>query len=614
MSSYRYRPVVLIVRDGWGANPHPEWNRANAVQLARKPVDDRLMATYPHVLIKTSGRDVGLPDGTMGNSEVGHQNIGAGRIVEQEIMRITGRIEDGMFFENPVLVGAFEHARKTGGGVHLMGLCSNGQVHSDLDHLYALMDLSIRLRFPGDRVWIHAFTDGRDTPPFSGVDFLRQIDERCHKIGINPVTSVCGRYWAMDRDHRWDRVQRAYEMLTGKGGTCNSPPPAGEELGEGAPALFDSAADAIQHYYEHPSGDSMKGDEFIPPSVVFQNRDREGAHSANLEADGLPPGSSPGRIRDGDAVILFNFRGDRPRELVQAFSFDEFPFDGVDKTGRNKRMGFDRGPKLDLYFATMTEYEKGLPVHVAFPKPGKMKDIFGEVLSRLGLRQFRCAETEKYPHVTFFFNDYRDEPFPGEERQMVQSPRDVATYDQKPEMSAYEVTRVMLERIAAGVDDAMILNFANPDMVGHTGSLPAAIRAVEVVDECVGKIVDAVLARGGALIVTADHGNCEQMIDPATGGPHTAHTTYPVECIVVGKGLEREARRHAPDENNESMPPDTPPGAPPDEPPFVLSCVPPGVRRLHEGGRLADIAPTLLELMGVEKPREMTGQSLLRLT
>lgn len=613
MSSYRYRLVVLIVRDGWGANPHPEWNHANAVHLARKPVDDRLMATYPHVLIKTSGRDVGLPDGTMGNSEVGHQNIGAGRIVEQEIMRITGRIEDGTFFKNPVLVGAFEHARKTRGGVHLMGLCSNGQVHSDLDHLYALMDLSVRLRFPGDRVWIHAFTDGRDTPPFSGVDFLRQIDERCHKIGINPVASVCGRYWALDRDHRWDRVEKAYGMLTGRGGLAHA-------------SVFPSADGAMRHYYDHPAGDSMKGDEFLPPSIVCPNRDREEAGCCGLEvrAPHVSADSTlPGRIRDGDAVIFFNFRGDRPRELVQAFTFDEFPFDGVDKTGRKKRMGFDRGPKLDLYFATMTEYEKGLPVHVAFPKPGKMKDVFGEVVSRLGLRQFRCAETEKYPHVTFFFNDYRDDPFPGEERQMVQSPRDVATYDQKPEMSAYEVTRVMLERIAAGVDDAMILNFANPDMVGHTGSLPAAIRAVEVVDECVGRIVDAVLARGGALIVTADHGNCEQMIDPATGGPHTAHTTYPVECIVVGKGLEQEARRHAHAEYSESMPPVMPsgalsgasPGMPPDMPPGgAPPGVPPVVRRLREGGRLADIAPTLLELMGVEKPKGMTGQSLLRPT
>ncbi|MCC7293309.1 MAG: 2,3-bisphosphoglycerate-independent phosphoglycerate mutase [Phycisphaerales bacterium] len=608
MSSRRYRPVVLIVRDGWGASPHPEWNHANAVHLARKPVDDRLMATYPHALIKTNGRDVGLPGETMGNSEVGHQNIGAGRVVEQEIMRITGRIEDGTFFTNPVLVGAFEHAHKTGGSVHLMGLCSNGQVHSDLDHLYALMELSVRLRFPGDRVWIHAFTDGRDTPPRSGLGFMDAIDEKCQALGIHPVASVCGRYWAMDRDHRWDRVQKAYEMLTGQGGCCG-----GAYLD--APK-FASAPEAIQHYYDHPSSDSMKGDEFVPPSIVYESRDRKGANPgktsrARQEAvsDGpevrhpIDPSALPGRIRDGDAVIFFNYRGDRPRELMQAFTFDEFPFEGADKTGQKKRMGFDRqhaprrashpgaisstdagptGRKLDLYFATMTEYEKGLPVHVAFPKPEKLKGIFGEVVSRLGLRQFRCAETEKYPHVTFFFNDYRDEPFPGEERQMVQSPRDVATYDQKPEMSAYEVTRVMLERIAAGVDDAMILNFANPDMVGHTGSLPAAIRAVEVVDECVGKIVDAVLARGGALIVTADHGNCEQMIDPATGGPHTAHTTYPVECIVVGKGLERLAK----------------------------SSGGPGLR---EGGRLADIAPTLLELMAVEKPGEMTGECLLQI-
>ncbi len=601
MSSSRYRPVVLIVRDGWGANPYPQWNHANAVHLARKPVDDRLMGTYPHALIKTSGRDVGLPDGTMGNSEVGHQNIGAGRIVEQEIMRITGRIEDGTFFKNPVLVGAFEHAARSGGSVHLMGLCSNGQVHSDLDHLYALMEMSVRLQFPGERMRIHAFTDGRDTPPNSGLGFIRALDEKCQALGIHPVASVCGRYWAMDRDHRWDRVRTAYDMLTGfspsarDGAMGKSDASSLRDVAEGrACPRFSSAAGAIQHYYDNPSSDSMKGDEFIPPSIVFPGRGREGADPGQPGAQypfALDVEAMPGRIRNGDSVIFFNYRGDRPRELVQAFTFDEFPFQGVDKTGQKKRMGFDRGPcnggsKFDLYFATMTEYEKGLPVRVAFPKPEKLKHIFGEVVSRLGLRQFRCAETEKYPHVTFFFNDYRDEPFAGEERQMVQSPRDVATYDQKPEMSAQEVTRVMLERIAAGTDDAMILNFANPDMVGHTGSLPAAIRAVEVVDECVGRIVDAVLARGGALIVTADHGNCEQMIDPATGGPHTAHTTYPVECIVVGEGLERTGACG--------------PGGQPS-----------GGAGLREGGRLADIAPTLLELMGVEKPGEMTGESLL---
>lgn len=556
MSLPRYRPVVLIVRDGWGANPYPEWNHANAVYLARTPVDDRLMATYPHVLIKTSGRDVGLPDGTMGNSEVGHQNIGAGRIVEQEIMRITGRIEDGTFFENPILVGAFEHARQTGGNVHLMGLCSNGQVHSDLDHLYALLDMSARMKFPGDRVRVHAFTDGRDTPPQSGLGFIRQIQDRCDVLGIRGVVSICGRFYAMDRDHRWERVRRAYVLLTDPG--------SDPEIGN-----FETVESAIRDYYAKPTSPTQRGDEFITPRTI-------GPHGQSVN----------NAIGAGDSVIFFNFRGDRPRELVQAFTFDEFPFEGVDKTGQKKRMGFDRGPKLDLYFVTMTDYEKGLLVRVAFPKPEKMKDIFGEAVSRLGLRQFRCAETEKYPHVTFFFNDYRDEPFPGEERRMVQSPRDVATYDQKPEMSAYEVTRVMLERIATGVDDAIILNFANPDMVGHTGSLPAAIRAVEVVDECVGRIVDAVLERGGALIVTADHGNCEQMIDPVTGGPHTAHTTYPVECIVAGRGLER----HMASDST---------GRPAD------------VLHLREGGRLADIAPTLLELMGLEKPSGMTGQSLL---
>lgn len=530
------RPIVLIVRDGWGANPYPQWNHANAVHLATTPVDDRLMSEYPHVLIRTSGSDVGLPDGVMGNSEVGHQNIGAGRIVEQEIMRITGRIRDGAFFENRELISAFERAAQTGGCVHLMGLCSDGRVHSDLDHLYGLLELGRRRGFPGERIFVHAFTDGRDTPPNAGLEYVEQIEKRCRDAGVNPIASVIGRYYAMDRDQRWDRVEKAYGMLT-----------------QGDGARFASAAEALRHYYQHPSERSRAGDEFVEPSVVSRG---DGAMAT---------------ICDGDSVIFFNFRGDRPRELCKAFTYDVFPFENA--AGDNRKMGFSRKRKLDLCFVAMTEYEKGLPVRVAFNKPEKMADILGSYAVEKGLRQVRCAETEKYPHVTFFFNDYRDEPFEHEDRILVASPRDVTTYDQKPEMSACELTEAVLHRLSTRDDDLMVINYANGDMVGHTGNLEAAICAVETVDACVGRVVEAVLAKGGGLMVTADHGNCEQMIDPATGGPHTAHTTYDVELLLVDNRY-REAR-------------------------------------LRPGGRLADIAPTLVELLSLAQPDAMTGVSLI---
>jgi 2,3-bisphosphoglycerate-independent phosphoglycerate mutase len=535
MSQPTRRPIVLIVRDGWGSNPDPKWNSSNAVYLARKPVDDRLMATYPHVLIKTSGEHVGLPAGVMGNSEVGHQNIGAGRVVEQEVMRITGRIRDGRFFDNRVLVGAFRRASETGGHVHFMGLCSDGRVHSDIEHLLVLIETSRKCGFPGDRVFVHAFMDGRDTSPNGGVGFVERIETRCREVGVNPVASVIGRYYAMDRDDRWDRTEAAYRMLN---------------RGEGD--RFGSAVEALKHYYDNPTEPSRSGDEFVTPSVM------------------MPDGAGFTPIRDGDSVIFFNFRGDRPRQLTKAFVYDEFPFSGPEKAG--KRHGFDRGPKTDLYFATMTAYEGGLPVHVAFEKPPKMKQILGAHVSQLGLKQFRCAETEKYAHVTFFFNDYRDEPFPGEDRLIVPSPKEVSTYDQKPEMSADGVTDAVLRRLASHDDDFIIMNYANGDMVGHTGSLRAATRAVEVVDECVGRIVEAVQAKGGSLVVTADHGNCEQMIDPETGGPHTAHTTYDVELLVVDDRFRGAS--------------------------------------LRSGGGLSDIAPTMLALAGLEQPAEMTGRSL----
>jgi 2,3-bisphosphoglycerate-independent phosphoglycerate mutase len=401
-----------------------------------------------------------------------------------------------------------------------------------------LLELILRRKFPPRRVFVHAFTDGRDTAPQSGAGFIERIESWCRDVGINRVASVIGRYYAMDRDDRWDRVERAYRMLV---------------HGEGA--RFPSALEAVRRYYAHPTEPNRAGDEFIAPSVVVQD---DGAVAT---------------IRSGDSVIFFNFRGDRPRELCRAFVADQFPYRGPSKAGEVTEMGFPRGQRLELFFATLTEYEEGLPVPVAFGKPEKLKDILGAYVSAQGLTQFRCAETEKYPHVTFFFNDYRDEPFPGELRQLIPSPRDVTTYDLKPEMSALAVTEAMLRRIETERDDLMVVNYANGDMVGHTGNLQAAIRAVETVDECVGRLVSAAQAKGGGLIITADHGNCEQMIDPATGGPHTAHTTYEVELILVDERYRN--------------------------------------RTLRAGGRLADIAPTLLQMLQLPKPAAMSGRSLV---
>jgi len=530
------RPCVVIVRDGWGENPHREWDHANAAKIAQPPVDAMLRGQWPFTLIATSGLDVGLPEGTMGNSEVGHQNIGAGRIVDQDSVRISKSIRDGSFHRNAELVAAIETCKARRGRLHLIGLASDAGVHSRLEHLFACVELAAERGLKD--VYVHCLTDGRDSPPTSGVEFIRRIEERLLAIGVGQIASVCGRYWAMDRDNRWDRTERAYRMLV-----------------EGDAAAAASALEALERYYANPGSPSMHGDEFVPPTVVSE--------------DGSTPVAT---IGDGDAVIFFNFRGDRPRQLVRAFVLRTFPYRGRDKTGHEREMGFARGRKLEVFFVTMTAYEQGLPAHVAFPKPPKMVNIAGEYLSKLGLRQFRCAETEKYAHVTFFFNDYREEPFPGEERKLVASPQ-VATYDLKPEMAAYEVTAVMLERIAAGADDLIILNYANPDMVGHTGVLEAAVKACIVVDECVGRVLEATVKAGGCAIVTADHGNFEQMIDPATGGPHTAHTTYPVPLYVYGE-------------------------------PFR------GVR-LREGGRLADVMPTALTMLGLEVPPEMTGKSLI---
>ncbi len=531
----RQRPVALIIRDGWGHNPHPEWNHANAIHLANTPVNDRLLNDFPWTQIRTSGEDVGLPAGVMGNSEVGHQNIGAGRIVDQEVMRITRAIRDASFFEKPSLVRAFKHARRNGASLHLMGLVSDGRVHSDLEHALAIVDLAKRLDFDPSRFFVHAFTDGRDTAPNSGLGFVRRLEKHLEQTAMGRIASVAGRFYAMDRDHRWNRVEQAWRTLV-----------------SGSEQVSPSALQAIEDYYRSPSDASRTGDEFITPVSI--------APSGRVD-----PAQC---VRSGDAVVFFNFRGDRPRELTKAFVLSDEEWQGV------QGGGFPRGDKIDdLHFATMTSYEKGLPVQVIFDKPAAMRNILGAYVSALGLRQFRCAETEKYPHVTFFFNDYRDEPFAAEDRTIVPSPRDVATYDQKPEMSAHGVTDEVVGRLESGLYDLVVVNFANPDMVGHTGSIAAAVLAVETVDSCLGLVLEALGRQGGSAIVTADHGNCEQMIDPATGGPHTAHTTYDVDLIVVDEGSR---------------------GA-----------------ELRPQGRLADIAPTVLDLMGLEKPPEMTGSSLL---
>ena len=539
MKNHQKRPVVLIIRDGWGNNPFPEYQESNAVHLAKTPVDDWLRKKYPHVQIHTSGEDVGLPAGVIGNSEVGHQNIGAGRIVNQELLRISTMIRSGEFNKNEILLKTFAHVKNSGTNLHLMGLASDAGVHSSLEHLYGLLAIAKSNGLNANQVFIHNFSDGRDCQPDLGIKFCQQIEAKLDEIGIGKIASVIGRFYAMDRDDRWERVETAYRLLT-----------------EGVGSQVKNATAAYSAYYKHPDDQNRKGDEFIRPTVIVDD-----------EGKPLP------RISDGDAVIFYNFRGDRPRELTKAFCLDNFPFQAEGKDGVVREMGFKRNCKMSVNFVTMTQYERGLPVKAVVTKPPKMRNTLGAYLSEVGMKQFRCAETEKFPHVTFFFNDYIDEPYEGEERQIIASPRNVMTYDQKPEMSAPDVTDEMLRRIATEKYDLMVLNYANGDMVGHTGSLSAAVKAVETVDNGVGKIVNAVMAKGGALIVTADHGNCEQMIDPDTGGIHTAHTTYDVDLIVVDDHYKGS--------------------------------------QLKTGGRLADIAPTVLRLLGLQQPTDMTGESLI---
>jgi 2,3-bisphosphoglycerate-independent phosphoglycerate mutase len=555
----RNTPLVLIVRDGWGLNPNPSHDPFNAVRVAHSrgltPVADRLQREFPWTLIKTSGEDVGLPDGTMGNSEVGHQNIGAGRIVDQESVAITKACRAGVE-KNAVLAAAITRVKEQAGrSLHLMGINSDAGVHGMLEHLFAVLRACRTLGLAGDRVFVHLFTDGRDTGPFTGLEFAKRVEGACREVGVGRIASVSGRYYAMDRDNRWERVKLAYDALTGRDA--------------GVPT-FPSVSAAIQAYYDHPTGATLNGDEFVTPRRV--------------------DGAGSGVINGGDSVIFYNYRGDRPREISAAFVFPDDKWMAVKASPDSGRKGFDRGAKLDLHYVIMTEYwEELLPYcKVAFPKPPKMAHIGGEYLSSLGLTQFRCAETEKYPHVTFFFNDYRDPPFPGETRENPQSPK-VATYDLKPEMSASEVLAAVVRRLDAPDCQSMIVvNFANGDMVGHTGVLEAAVTACATVDACVGTIVDKTLARGGSLIVTADHGNCEQMWDPVTKAPHTAHTTYDVPLIVVGGAFRGAKLRGDTD------------GA---------GWFDPAARARR--GRLADIFPTALRMMGLAQPGEMAGESLL---
>ncbi len=513
------RPCVLIIRDGWGYNPDPNEDPYNAIKRARTPVDDMLMTEYPHCLIHTYGEYVGLPDGTMGNSEVGHQNIGAGRIVPQESVRLTHAIRNGSFFENAEFMNLLQFIKERSGRMHVMGLCSDIGVHSLLGHLYGLLELAKRNGLAD--VFIHAFMDGRDSPPDSGLGYVRDVAERAREIGVGRIASVMGRFYAMDRDSRWDRVQRAYECL---------------RIGKALKAR--SAEEAIQSSY-----DRDVTDEFVEPTCI-------------VDEDNEPLAT----IQDGDGVVFFNFRGDRTRELTRAFVEPHFE-------------GFVQTTPPQVHFVCMTEYDATIPAPVAFPKPPKMKNILAAYWGDLGVKQFRCAETEKYAHVTFFFNDYTEKPFKGEDRQIVPSPK-VRTYDLKPEMSAFEVASVVLERLDSDRYDAVVVNFANPDMVGHTGDLSAAIHAAEVVDECVGKVLDKVKSMGGAAIVTADHGNFEKMIDGTPDSPHTAHTIGDVPLVIF-------------DERYKGT-------------------------KLREEGTLADIAPTLLEMMGLPQPKEMAGRSLLR--
>ena len=507
------KPTVLMILDGYGLNKNCEHN---AVCEGKTPVMDQLMSQCPYVEGQASGLAVGLPEGQMGNSEVGHLNMGAGRIVYQELTRITKAIEDGDFFENPELLAAVENVKKNDSSLHMFGLLSDGGVHSHITHLFGLLELAKRQGLK--KVYVHCFLDGRDTPPASGKGYIEELQKKMDELGVGEIGVVSGRYYAMDRDNRWDRVELAYKALT---------------KGEGVKGT--DAAEAVQASY-----DDGKTDEFVLPTVI--------------EKDGKPVAM----IQDNDSVIFFNFRPDRAREITRAFCDPEFK-------------GFEREKKLNLTYVCFTDYDETIPGKLVAFKKEEIKNTFGEYLAAHNMTQARIAETEKYAHVTFFFNGGVEEPNPGEDRILVKSPK-VATYDLQPQMSAPQVCDKLVEAIKSGKYDVIIINFANPDMVGHTGVESAAIKAIETVDACVGRAVDAIKEVDGQMFICADHGNAEQLVDYETGEPFTAHTTNPVPFILVNA-----------------------------DPSYTL----------REGGKLADIVPTLIELMGMEQPKEMTGTSLL---
>ena len=505
--------TMLMILDGFGNNPNKD---GNAIKLAKTPNIDKLMKKYQNVEINTSGLAVGLPGGQMGNSEVGHTNIGAGRIVYQELTRITKSIEEGEFFTNPEFIAAIENCKKNNSKLHILGLVSDGGVHSHIRHLYGLLEMTKRRDF--EDVYIHCFLDGRDTPPASAESYILKLQEKINEKGIGKIASISGRFYSMDRDKRWERVQKCYNAIV---------------KGEGNKA--GSVEKAIEDSYQ-----KEVFDEFIEPTLI---------------CNGEEPVATIGK---NDSVIFFNFRPDRAREITRALVDNDFN-------------GFETVKNLNLYYVCFTNYDETMPnVHIAFKKE-PLKNTFGEYISNKGYTQLRIAETEKYAHVTFFFNGGEEKQYEGEDRILVQSPK-VETYDMKPEMSAYEVTDKVLKAIKEDKYDTIILNYANTDMVGHTGSLTATIKAVEAIDECVGKVVKLVEEKQGNMLITADHGNAEQMIDYKTGEPHTAHTTNPVPLILVTK--------------NKNL-------------------------KLKSGGKLADLAPTMLDLMNLEKPEEMTGNSLL---
>ena len=507
------KPVMLMILDGFGI---AEKSEGNAVALAKKPNFDRLVKEYPHTQLQASGMAVGLPEGQMGNSEVGHLNIGSGRIVYQELTRITKAIEDGDFFENEALMKAMKNAKENNTSLHLMGLLSDGGVHSHIGHLKGLLEFAKKEGL--QKVYVHAFMDGRDVPPSSGKDFIIKAEEMMKEVGVGQIATVSGRYYAMDRDNNWDRVEQAYLSLT---------------TGEGKQA--ESAVKAMEDSYA-----ADVTDEFVVPTVITEN------------------GKPLSVVKENDSVIFFNFRPDRAREMTRAFCDDKF-------------VGFER-KYIPTTFVCFKDYDESIPNKLVAFKKEEIKNTFGEFLAAHGKKQLRLAETEKYAHVTFFFNGGVEDPNVDEFRLLVNSPKDVPTYDLKPEMSAPEVGMDLVEAIKSDKYDVIVINFANPDMVGHTGVIPAAVKAVEKIDELVGKAVQAIKDVDGVLFICADHGNAEKMIDYETGAPHTAHTTNPVPFILVNY--------------DESY-------------------------TLREGGRLCDIAPTLIQIMGLEQPAEMTGESLL---